>query len=79
MEGGARAFAEQRIGLMQIEWSVDEVKTTLGEGRERVGELLAAAGYKLHRPDWNGRLKYEGPNPKPAHLDVFAAPRILSS
>ncbi len=79
LEGAEKALAEKRIALMQIEWSADEVQTTLGERRDRVGALLTAAGYELHRPDSDGRLHHVGPNPESSTVDVFAAPRILSS
>ncbi len=62
LEGAEKALAEKRIALMQIEWSAAEVQTTLGERRDRVGALLTAAGYELHRPDSDGRLHHVGPN-----------------
>lgn len=55
LRGAARALAEHRIGLIQIEWN--EMSTfAVGAGRRPVAELLAGFGYRLYRPDLTGRL-----------------------
>jgi FkbM family methyltransferase len=55
LRGAARALAEHRIGLIQIEWN--EMSThAVGTNRRPVAELLAGYGYRLYRPDLTGRL-----------------------
>jgi len=71
LSGAARALADQRIGLIQIEWN--EMSTVaVGTDRGPVAELLAGYGYRLYRPDITGRLF---PDPEPGFgADVFARP-----
>ena len=67
--GAARALAEGRIGLLQLEWNLQS-RIVFGEGREPVEELLRSYGYGLFRPDLSGQL-----NPvsaPPPGRDVFA-------
>jgi len=71
LRGCARALAERRIGLIQLEWN--EMSTvSLGADRSPVAELLADYGYRLYRPDMTGRLV---PIANPGFgADVFASP-----
>jgi len=55
LRGAARALAEHRIGLIQIEWNEMSV-SAIGTDRRPVAELLAGHGYRLYRPDVTGRL-----------------------
>ena len=55
LRGAARALADRRIGLIQVEWN--EMSTlALGTDRRPVAELLAGYGYLLYRPDMTGHL-----------------------
>ena len=69
LRGAARALADQRIGLIQLEWN--EASTfAVGTDRRPIAELLAGYGYRLHRPDPTGRL---APVTDPGFgADVFA-------
>jgi len=71
LRGAARALADHRIGLIQIEWN--EMSTVaLGTDRRPVAELLASHGYRLYRTDPTGRLVHD---PDPGFgADVFASP-----
>ncbi len=71
LRGAARALAERRIGLIQIEWN--EMSTfAIGADRKPIAELLAGYGYRLYRPDTTGRLI---PVADPGFgADVFASP-----
>jgi FkbM family methyltransferase len=71
LRGAARALADHRIDLIQIEWN--EMSTvSLGTDRGPIAELLAVHGYRLHRPDATGRLI---PVAEPGFgADVFAIP-----
>jgi FkbM family methyltransferase len=70
LRGAARALAEHRIGLVQIEWN--EMSTfAVGADRRPVAELLADYGYRLYRPDLTGRL-VPVVNPR-FGADVFAS------
>jgi FkbM family methyltransferase len=55
LRGAARALAEHRIGLIQIEWNEMSV-SAIGTDRRPVAELLAGHGYRLYRPDVTGHL-----------------------
>jgi FkbM family methyltransferase len=55
LRGAARALAEHRIGLIQIEWNEMSV-FAVGADRHPVAELLASYGYRFYRPDLTGRL-----------------------
>ncbi len=55
LRGCARALAERRIGLIQLEWN-DMSLSTVGTDRRPVADLLAGYGYRLYRPDLAGRL-----------------------
>ncbi len=69
--GAARALAERRIGLIQLEWN-QASRFAVGAGREPIAELLAGYGYQLYRPDPTGRLI---PVAEPGFgADVFASP-----
>jgi hypothetical protein len=49
LRGAARALADRRIGLIQLEWN--EMPTlAVGTDRRPVAELLAGYGYRLYRP-----------------------------
>ncbi len=71
LRGAARALADQRIGLIQVEWN-EMSAVALGTDRRPVAELLASHGYRLYRPDITGRLV---PVAEPGFgADVFASP-----
>ncbi len=55
LRGAARALAERRIGLIQIEWNQASL-VAVGADRRPIAELLAGYGYRLFRPDAAGRL-----------------------
>jgi FkbM family methyltransferase len=71
LHGAARALAEHRIGLIQVEWN--EMSTVaVNADRRPIAELLDSYGYRLYRPDMTGRLV---PLTKPEFgADVFARP-----
>jgi FkbM family methyltransferase len=73
LRGAARALADRRIGLIQVEWN--EMSTlAVGADRGPVAELLAGYGYLLYRPDLTGRLV---PVAEPGFgADVFARPEL---
>jgi FkbM family methyltransferase len=73
LRGAARALADHRIGLIQIEWN--ETSTlAVGTDRQPLAELLAGHGYRLYRPDPAGRLR---PVTDPGFgADVFASPGL---
>ena len=71
LRGAARALADHRIDLIQIEWN-EMSSVSLGVDRSPIAELLAVHGYRLHRPDATGRLI---PVAEPGFgADVFAIP-----
>ena len=71
LRGCARALAERRIGLIQLEWNAMSERAR-GIDRRPVAELLAQYGYLLYRPDLAGRL---APISDPGFgADVFARP-----
>ena len=55
LRGAARALAEQRIGLIQLEWNQASAFTHQTD-RRPLAELLAGHGYRLYRPDPAGHL-----------------------
>jgi FkbM family methyltransferase len=55
LRGAARALADRRIGLIQIEWNRAST-LAVGTDRRPIAELLAGYGYRLFRPDATGRL-----------------------
>jgi FkbM family methyltransferase len=71
LRGAARALADRRIGLIQIEWN--QASTfAVGTDRRPIAELLAGYGYRLFRPDATGRLaSVTDPG---FGADVFASP-----
>jgi FkbM family methyltransferase len=72
LRGCARALAEQRIGLIQLEWN-EMSRFAVGTDRRPAAELLAGYGYRLYRPDHGGCLV---PVADPGFgADVFACPR----
>jgi FkbM family methyltransferase len=73
LRGAARALADRRIGLIQVEWN--EMSTlAVGADRRPVAELLADYDYRLYRPDLTGRLV---PVAEPGFgADVFARPEL---
>jgi hypothetical protein len=72
LRGAARALADRRIGLIQIEWN--QASTfAVGTDRRPIAELLAGYGYRLFRPDAAGRLaSVTDPG---FGADVFASPQ----
>jgi FkbM family methyltransferase len=76
LRGCRQALAEQRIGLIQLEWNAMS-ELAVGTDRRPVAELLAGHGYQLHRPDLAGRLR---PIDDLGYgADVFARPRPASA
>ena len=71
LRGAARALADHRIGLIQIEWNQASV-SAVGRDRRPIAELLSGYGYKLFRPDSGGHLAPVGDPGFGA--DIFAAP-----
>jgi FkbM family methyltransferase len=55
LRGCEQALADQRIGLIQMEWNSTS-EEALGTNRQPVADLLAEHGYSLYRPDGSGRL-----------------------
>ena len=55
LRGAARALAERRIGLIQLEWNQASALVQ-GTDRRPLAELLAGYGYQLFRPDPAGSL-----------------------
>jgi FkbM family methyltransferase len=73
LRGCARALAERRIGLIQLEWN-EASTAALGADRRPVAQLLAGYGYLLYRPDPTGDLV---PVTDPGFgADVFARPAL---
>jgi FkbM family methyltransferase len=71
LRGAARALADHRIGLIQIEWNGMSIRA-VGADCRPVAELLAGYGYRLYRPDMTGILvPVEDPG---FGADVFAVP-----
>jgi Methyltransferase FkbM domain len=73
LRGAARALADRRIGLIQIEWN-HACTLAVGTDRRPIAELLTRYGYRLYRPDPSGHLI-----PVTAHdygADVFARPDL---
>lgn len=71
LRGAARALADHRIGLIQIEWNQASA-FAVGTDRRPIVELLNDHGYRLFRPDATGRL---APVTDPGFgADVFARP-----
>jgi FkbM family methyltransferase len=75
LHGAARALAERRIGLIQLEWN-EASWPAVGTDRRPVAELLAGHGYRLYRPDADGRL-VEVADPG-FGADVFARPDLTA-
>jgi FkbM family methyltransferase len=73
LEGGARALADKRIRLLQLEWNYASVKV-LGEDRTPVARMLADAGYRLIRPNARGMLTRPVTNLAVTPEDLFAVP-----
>jgi FkbM family methyltransferase len=55
LRGCQRALSEHRIRLLQLEWNSTS-EDALGTDRQPVADLLAAYGYGLFRPGFNGHL-----------------------
>jgi FkbM family methyltransferase len=73
LRGAARALADRRIDLIQIEWNHASA-FAVGTDRRPIVDLLAQHGYRLYRPDSGGRLA-----PVTGHdfgADVFARPDL---
>ena len=75
LHGAARALAERRIGLIQLEWN-EASRSAVGTDRGPVAELLAGHGYRLYRPDADGLL-VEVTDPG-FGADVFASPDLTA-
>ena len=73
LRGAARALAERRIGLIQLEWN-EASWSAVGTDRGPVAEVLAGHGYRLYRPEADGRL-VEVADPG-FGADVFASPAL---
>lgn len=73
MLGATRALAEQRIGVVQLEWN-SMARERFGTQRDEVARVLQKADYVLARPDDRGELRPTEPVEGP---DLFAvAPRL---
>jgi FkbM family methyltransferase len=70
LRGAARALADHRIGLLQLEWN-EMSAIAVGMDRRPTADLLAAYGYRLYRPDATGCLVPTDPD---YGSDVFACP-----
>jgi len=68
LEGAAQSLAEQRIGLLQLEWN-DLCEQALGESRTPIVQLLQRFGYSVVR---DADTSVDGND---YGRDVFAAPR----
>jgi FkbM family methyltransferase len=55
LQGCARALAQERISLIQLEWNAAS-QAAVGTDRLPVAEFLAQYGYGLYRPDSCGEL-----------------------
>jgi len=73
LRGCARALAERRISLIQLEWNATSERA-LGTDRRPVADLLAQHGYRLCRPDAAGRLVPISDTG--FGVDVFACPAL---
>ncbi|WP_205472777.1 FkbM family methyltransferase [Nocardioides sp. SYSU D00038] len=71
LRGAARALAEQRITLLQLEWLVAEGFGI--DNRAGCKKLLDDAGYVLHVSDESGTLHPLGDR-EPTGMNVFAVP-----
>jgi FkbM family methyltransferase len=76
LRGAARALADHRIGLIQLEWNQAST-SAVGTDRRPIADLLADFGYRLFRPDAAGRLAPVGETGFGA--DVFARPEPLGA
>lgn len=73
LRGCARALAERRIGLIQLEWN-EASTAAVGTDRRPVADFLDGYGYRLYRPDGHGHLApIDGPR---FGTDVFARPAL---
>jgi FkbM family methyltransferase len=70
LRGSVEALSSGRIRLIQIEWNRSS-EMAVGSDRRPIADLLARFGYRLHRPDSEGRLVAAGRYP-PYGSDVFA-------
>jgi FkbM family methyltransferase len=71
LRGCARALAERRIDLIQLEWN-EKSASAVGTDRRPIAEFLSRYGYLLYRPDPEGGLV---PIADPGFgTDVFARP-----
>jgi FkbM family methyltransferase len=76
LRGCARALAERRISLIQLEWNTAS-ESALGTDRRPLADLLAQHGYRLYRPDLAGRLVAIS---EPGFgADVFARPAVADA
>jgi FkbM family methyltransferase len=55
LRGAARALADHRIDLIQLEWN-QASRFAVGTDRRPIAELLSGYGYRLYRPDPGGHL-----------------------
>jgi FkbM family methyltransferase len=76
LRGAARALADRRIGLIQLEWNGTSA-IAVGTGRRPIAELLAGHGYRLFRPDPVGHLTPVGD--LGLGTDIFAAPEPFAT
>jgi FkbM family methyltransferase len=73
LEGAERALADQRIGLIQIEWNGLSWQT-LGETRAPIRRLLSKHGYGLFYASDGTLEPVDDPPSHPGCRDVFSAP-----
>jgi FkbM family methyltransferase len=55
LRGCARALAEHRIRMIQLEWNMASL-TAVGTDRQPIADLLAGHGYRLCRPGPDGQM-----------------------
>ncbi len=72
--GAERALMEQRIDLMQLEWSNRTYLKNLNVDRDPIADALRNAGYQLYRPNYMGELHLLDGPVETNRGDVFAAP-----
>jgi len=69
LAGAARALAERRVSVLQLEWNRLS-EALLGESREPTVDILREHGYEFARPDGDGWLRPA--DPADYGPDIFA-------
>jgi FkbM family methyltransferase len=72
LDGASKALAEGRLPVIQMEWN-GMSEWTVRESRTALAELLGSNGYRLCRPDMQGRLQpFDANSQRVSSEDVFA-------